>query len=213
MRVTEWYVHSFESSVSVSYVVPKPATFHLWFYNSYSVRIFPFNDIRRRAELKKCVKNWRQVHLACQSFDLIQAKRTYTLNNKRDKIVFLIIYRWSVWVSSVIDKGCFVYFKTVLEILTEAIPLYNKKFVLCVIYRQYATVYQYSDTVYTIRSHYGYIFWPKTVIFRPMKNIIKVQWSSTQWDPISVTVKVKIMYDEIPIFIIKTIKLDGNLVN
>ena len=35
----------------------------------------------------------------------------------------------------------------------------------------------------------------KTVIFRAIKNIFKVQKSSTQWDPISFTVGVTIMYD------------------
>jgi len=35
------------------------------------------------------------------------------------------------------------------------------------------------------------------LIFRPTENIFKVQQSSTQWDPISFTVGVKITYDEI----------------
>jgi len=35
------------------------------------------------------------------------------------------------------------------------------KSVLCTIYRQYTTIYHYSDKIYTIRSHYGYMFRPK----------------------------------------------------
>ena len=37
----------------------------------------------------------------------------------------------------------------------------------------------------------------KTVIFRPIKNVsLKYNKLSTQWDPISFTVNVKIAYDE-----------------
>jgi len=43
------------------------------------------------------------------------------------------------------------------------------------IYRQYTTIYQYNDIIYTIRSHYGYMFRPQTVNFRPVNNILKVQ--------------------------------------
>jgi hypothetical protein len=34
--------------------------------------------------------------------------------------------------------------------------------------------YQYSDIMLKIRSHYGYMFRPWTVTFRPIKNIFKV---------------------------------------
>jgi len=38
----------------------------------------------------------------------------------------------------------------------------------------------------------------KTVIIRPLKNIfVRYNKVSTQWDPISFTVKVKIAYDEL----------------
>jgi len=40
--------------------------------------------------------------------------------------------------------------------LTEAIPLCINKFLSCIMYCQYTTIYQYGDTMYTIRSHYGY---------------------------------------------------------
>ena len=44
--------------------------------------------------------------------------------------------------------------------VTEAFALCINKFVLCVIYSQYTTIHQYSDIIYTIRSHYGYMFRP-----------------------------------------------------
>ena len=49
----------------------------------------------------------------------------------------------------------------------------------------------------------------KTVIIRPVKNIIKVKKVSTEWDPISFTVKAKIAYDEL-LFETKTLKQNGN---
>jgi len=52
-------------------------------------------------------------------------------------------------------------FETELLNFTEAIPLCSNKFVKHIIYRQYTTVYQYSDIIYTVRSHYGNMFRPK----------------------------------------------------
>jgi len=62
------------------------------------------------------------------------------------------------------------------------------------------TIYQYSDIIYTLRSHYGNMFRPYTVIFRPTENIIRHHTVTTQWDPISFTARVKTMYDEILIY-------------
>ena len=44
--------------------------------------------------------------------------------------------------------------------LTEAIALCSNKFVYYIIFRQYATIYQYSDIIYTLRPHYGNMFRP-----------------------------------------------------
>jgi len=44
--------------------------------------------------------------------------------------------------------------------LTEVFRLCINKLVYCIIYHQYTTIYQYSDTIYTIRSCYGYMFRP-----------------------------------------------------
>jgi len=48
--------------------------------------------------------------------------------------------------------------QTQVSSLTEAIPLCSNKVVYCIIFRQYTTIYQYSDITYTLRSHYGNMF-------------------------------------------------------
>jgi len=41
------------------------------------------------------------------------------------------------------------------------------------------------------------MFRPKTIMIRPIKNtFLRYNKVSTQWDPVSFTVKVKIAYDE-----------------
>ena len=60
-------------------------------------------------------------------------------------------------------------------------------------------IYIYSDHIMaTCFDH-------KTVIFRPIENICKVQQSSTQWDLNLFTVKVTIAYEEL-LFETKTLK-------
>ena len=74
---------------------------------------------------------------------------------------------------------------------------------MCIIFRQYTTIY-HSTVIFYIHS--GHImatcFDRKTVTFRPIESIFKVQYNKviTQLDPISFRVKVKITYDEILIY-------------
>ena len=71
-------------------------------------------------------------------------------------------------------------------------------------------IYLFDIYLYTQSDHIkATCFDRKTVIIRPIKNIIKVQQSSTQWDPISFTVKVKTVYDKL-LFETKTLKWNGN---
>ena len=79
--------------------------------------------------------------------------------------------------------------------------------IYCNIFRLYTNIYQYSDIYLYMQS--GHItatcFDRKTVIIRPIKNILRYNKLSTQWDPISFTVKVKTAYDEL-LFEPKTLK-------
>ena len=57
------------------------------------------------------------------------------------------------------------------------------KFVYCIIFRQYTTIYQYSDIIYTVRSHYGNMLRPYNGHLQANREHTQNK-VSTQWDPI-----------------------------